>query len=92
MLKIDNIETFYGKIQALKGISFNIDKGEIVSLIGANGAGKTTTLLTISGIIKPKKGEIYFNDQRIDNLPPDKIVSLGISIFPFPIIVIIIHL
>jgi branched-chain amino acid transport system ATP-binding protein len=90
MLKIDNIETFYGKIQALKGISFNIDKGEIVSLIGANGAGKTTTLLTISGIIKPKKGEIYFYDQRIDNLPPDKIVSLGIShvpegrrIFPF---------
>ena len=82
MLEIKNIETFYGKIQALKGITFNIKKGEIVSLIGANGAGKTTTLLTISGIVKPKKGEIFYNGERIDTLSPDTIVMKGISHVP----------
>ncbi len=90
MLELKEISTFYGKIEALKSISFKINKGEIVSLIGANGAGKTTTLLTISGILKPKSGEIYFNNNRIDNLSPDKIVLMGISqvpegrrVFPF---------
>ncbi len=82
MIKVENIETFYGKIPALKGITFHIQKGEIVSLIGANGAGKTTTLLSISGIVKPKTGKIYFKNQRIDTLPPDKIVMLGISHVP----------
>ena len=90
MLQVKNIKTYYGKIEALKGISFNINKGEIVSLIGANGAGKTTTLLSISGIINPKEGEILFNNKRIDKLSPDKIVLMGISqvpegrrVFPF---------
>jgi branched-chain amino acid transport system ATP-binding protein len=90
MLKIENIKTFYGKIEALKGISFQINKGEIVSLIGANGAGKTTTLLSISGIIKPKEGSIIFKNEKIDKLSPDKIVLKGISqvpegrrVFPF---------
>jgi branched-chain amino acid transport system ATP-binding protein len=90
MLQVKDIKTYYGKIEALKGISFNINRGEIVSLIGANGAGKTTTLLSISGIVKPKFGEILFNNQRIDNLSPDKIVLKGISqvpegrrVFPF---------
>jgi branched-chain amino acid transport system ATP-binding protein len=82
MLNIKNIETFYGKIQALKGVTFSVNQGEIVSLIGANGAGKTTTLLTISGIIKPKQGEIFFKNKRIDNLPPDQIVLNGISHVP----------
>lgn len=82
MLQVKKIETFYGKIQALKGVDFYVNKGEIVSLIGANGAGKTTTLLSISGIVKPKTGEIYFNGERIDKLSPDKIVNLGISQVP----------
>jgi len=90
MLKIDKIRTFYGKIEALKGITFYINRGEIVSLIGANGAGKTTTLLSISGITKPKEGLILFKNERIDKLTPDKIVLKGISqvpegrrVFPF---------
>ena len=90
MLQIKNIKTFYGKIEALKGISFNINKGEIVSLIGANGAGKTTTLLSISGIINVKEGEILFKGENITKLTPDKIVLKGISqvpegrrVFPF---------
>ncbi len=90
MLQIKEIRTYYGKIEALKGISFEVKKGEIVSLIGANGAGKTTTLLSISGIIKPKYGEIIFDNKRIDQLSPDKIVLMGISqvpegrrVFPF---------
>jgi branched-chain amino acid transport system ATP-binding protein len=82
MLKIDGIESYYGKIQALKGVSFHVEEGEIVSLIGANGAGKTTTLLSVSGIVKPKKGKIYFKGERIDTLSPDKIVMLGISQVP----------
>ncbi len=82
MLQVKKIETFYGKIQALKGVDFYVNKGEIVSLIGANGAGKTTTLLSISGIVKPKTGQIYFNGERIDKLSPDKIVNLGISQVP----------
>jgi len=82
MLKLKNIKTFYGNIQALKGVSINISEGEIITLIGANGAGKSTTLMSICGIVPPRFGEILFMDQPIHNLNPNKIVSLGISQVP----------
>ncbi len=82
MLKLKNVETFYGNIQALKGVSIDIEHGEIISLIGANGAGKSTTLMTISGVVPAKKGEILFKGKPIHGLSPDKIVALGISQVP----------
>jgi branched-chain amino acid transport system ATP-binding protein len=82
MLKLKNIQAFYGNIQALKGISMDIEEGEIITLIGANGAGKSTTLMAISGIVPVRKGEIFFQGKPIHNAPPDKIVSLGISQVP----------
>lgn len=82
MLKLSNIQTFYGNIQALKDVSIEISEGEIITLIGANGAGKTTTLMSISGIVPPRVGEIVFMGQPIHHLSPDKIVSLGISQVP----------
>jgi branched-chain amino acid transport system ATP-binding protein len=82
MLKLKNIKTFYGNIQALKGVSIDIAEGEIITLIGANGAGKTTTLMSICGIVPPRSGEILFMDQPIHDLKPNKIVSLGISQVP----------
>jgi branched-chain amino acid transport system ATP-binding protein len=82
MLKIKNIETFYGNIQALKDVSLEISEGEIITLIGANGAGKTTTLMSICGIVPPRSGEILFMGDPIQNLSPNKIVSLGISQVP----------
>ena len=82
MLKLKNIKTFYGNIQALKGVSIDISEGEIITLIGANGAGKSTTLMSICGIVPPRFGEILFMDQPIHNLNPNKIVSLGISQVP----------
>lgn len=82
MLEINNINTFYGQIQALWDVCLKIDEGEIVALIGANGAGKSTLLHTISGIIRPTSGSITFLDQRIDGLSPHSIVELGISHIP----------
>jgi len=82
MLEVVNLEVNYGAIKALKGISFKVKPGEIVTLIGANGAGKTTTLRTISGLIKPSHGKIYFKGQDITNLDAHKIVELGISHVP----------
>jgi len=82
MLKINNIKTFYGNIQALKGVSIEISEGEIITLIGANGAGKTTTLMSISGVVPSRSGEIYFMGTPIHNMSPNKIVSLGISQVP----------
>jgi len=82
MLKLKNIQAFYGNIQALKGISMDVEEGEIITLIGANGAGKSTTLMTISGIVPAKKGEIIFKGKPIHNTPPDKIVALGINQVP----------
>lgn len=82
MLRLTNIHTFYGPIEALKGIDLEVQKGEIVSLIGSNGAGKTTTLMTISGVLNPKVGDIFLNDLRINGLKPHQIVSLGISHVP----------
>jgi branched-chain amino acid transport system ATP-binding protein len=82
MLKISNVETFYGKIQALRGVDININEGEIVSLIGSNGAGKSTLLMTISGINKAKKGEIIFEGKNIEKYEPHDIVDLGIAQAP----------
>jgi branched-chain amino acid transport system ATP-binding protein len=75
MLKVNNLNVSYGAIKALKGISFNVEKGEIVSLIGSNGAGKTTTLHSISNITKKQGGSIIFKDEDITNVPADKIVE-----------------
>ena len=82
MLKLINVETHYGNIQALKGVNIEIIENEIITLIGANGAGKTTTLMSVSGIHPPRSGEIFFMGQRIHKMSPDKIVSLGISQVP----------
>ena len=82
MLSIQNIDVFYGNIQALRGISLEVSKGEIVSLIGANGAGKSTTLKAISGLIHPKNGKIEFEGEDITNKPAQEIVKRRISQVP----------
>lgn len=82
MLKIDNIDVYYGAIHALKGISLEVNEGEIVTLIGANGAGKSTTLRTISGLLKPKTGSITFLGQNIEGVRAHEIVKKGISQVP----------
>lgn len=82
LLKVDNIEVYYGMIKALKGLSFEVNKGEIVALIGANGAGKTTILHTVSGLLKPKTGKIVYNDNDITKTPAHKIVSMGMAHVP----------
>lgn len=82
MLKIDNIDVYYGAIHALKGISLEVKEGEIVTLIGANGAGKSTTLRTISGLLKPKTGSITFLGQDIEGVRAHEIVKKGISQVP----------
>ena len=82
MLKISNVETFYGKIQALRGVDLDVNDGEIVSLIGSNGAGKSTLLMTISGVNKAKRGNIIFNGKNIENTKPHKIVDMGICQVP----------
>jgi branched-chain amino acid transport system ATP-binding protein len=82
MLELKEIHTYYGNIQALKGVSLKIAEGEIITLIGANGAGKTTTLMSISGIVPPRKGGIFYRNKAISHLKPNEIVSLGISHVP----------
>lgn len=82
MLEIKNIETYYGNIQALKGITISVNEGEIICLIGANGAGKSTTLMSISGVVPPQNGEILLNGRSILGKSPDDIVALGISQVP----------
>ncbi len=82
MLEITNIEAGYGNISVLKNISISVKKGEIITLIGANGAGKTTILMTISGILACRSGEIVYRGERINGYKPDKIVQLGISQVP----------
>ena len=82
MLEISNIRVCYDQIPAIHDVSFRIEEGEIVSIVGANGAGKSTLLKTISGLIHPHPGQIEFLDQRIDQLPPHRIVELGISHAP----------
>ena len=82
MLNISKVETFYGNIQALRGVDVKVNDGEIVALIGSNGAGKSTLLMTISGVNKAATGEILFESKSIANLPPHDIVNLGISQVP----------
>jgi len=82
MLNISKVETFYGNIQALRGVDVKVNDGEIVALIGSNGAGKSTLLMTISGVNKAATGEILFESKSIANLPPHNIVNLGISQVP----------
>jgi branched-chain amino acid transport system ATP-binding protein len=82
LLKLVNVKTYYGNIQALKGVDLEVSEGEIITLIGSNGAGKTTTLMSIAGITPPGSGEILFMGQPIHNMSPHKIVSLGISQVP----------
>lgn len=82
MLKLRNINTFYGNIHALKNISLDISEGEIITLIGANGAGKTTTLLSISGLVPARSGEIIFEGQPIHKIPPEQIVARGVCQVP----------
>jgi branched-chain amino acid transport system ATP-binding protein len=82
MLSVSTLETYYGRIQALKGVTLNVDSGKVVCILGANGAGKTTLVNNISGIVECQKGTIEFDGQRIENIPPERIVKLGISQVP----------
>nr|MBP7349747.1 ATP-binding cassette domain-containing protein [Butyrivibrio sp.] len=82
MLEIRDLKVYYGMIQAIKGISFDVNQGEVIALIGANGAGKTTTLQTITGTLSPKSGSIFFEGTDITKVPGHKIVSLGMAHVP----------
>ena len=82
LLEVHDIHTYYGNIQALKGISLSVEAGEIVTLIGANGAGKTTTLKTVSALLRPRAGSVHFDGERIDGLPPHRVVEKGICQAP----------
>jgi len=82
VLGLEDVHTYYGNIHALKGISLQVDRGEVVTLIGSNGAGKSTTLRTISGIQRPREGKVFFEDREIQNLPAHEVVKLGIAQAP----------
>src|SRR5512147_2729065 len=82
MLNVENLQVYYGAIHALKGVSFHLEKGEIVALIGANGAGKSTVLNTISGLLRPREGSVTFEGEQIDKIPPQKIVSKSVIQVP----------
>lgn len=82
MLTVENLEVYYGAIRALKGVSFEVNEGEVVALIGANGAGKTTTLHTITGLLRAHSGSIMFDGKDLTKTPPHKIVSMGMAHVP----------
>ena len=82
LLQVKNLKVNFGGIEALKGISFNVDQGQIVTLIGANGAGKSTTLRAISSLVYPSEGSIYYEGRDITRLDPQKIVEMGIAMVP----------
>ena len=82
MLTVTDLQVYYGVIQAIKGISFSVNQGEVIALIGANGAGKTTTLHTVTGLIQPRAGKIEFEGKDITKMPAHKIVSLGMAHVP----------
>ena len=82
MLEVKDLEVYYGMIQAIKGISFEVNQGEVIALIGANGAGKTTTLQTITGMLQANKGHILFEGQDITKVPGHKIVTMGMAHVP----------
>jgi branched-chain amino acid transport system ATP-binding protein len=82
MLRVEKLEVFYGKVQALWGVSFEVRDGEIVALVGANGAGKTTTIKTISGLLRPAAGSVLLGDERLDRRTPAAMVELGVILVP----------
>ena len=82
MLKVENLNVYYGSINAIKGLSFEVNQGEIVTMIGANGAGKSTTMNTVAGLLKPRSGSIVFEDKDITHMPASKVVSLGLALCP----------
>jgi branched-chain amino acid transport system ATP-binding protein len=82
LLEVKDVHTFYGNIEALKGISIEVEEGECVTLIGSNGAGKSTTLRSISGLTPPRQGSIRFQDREITETPPQEIVSMGVALSP----------
>ena len=82
MLEVEDIRTYYGNIEALKGVSLTVEEGECVTLIGSNGAGKSTTLRSISGLTPPREGSIKFDGREIARVPPQEIVGLGICQSP----------
>ncbi|MFZ1412583.1 MAG: ABC transporter ATP-binding protein [Micropruina sp.] len=82
MLEVKNLVVSYGRVKAVKGISFTVEKGQVVSLLGTNGAGKTTTLRTISGLLRPESGEIWFEGERIDKTPAHQVVIKGLAHSP----------
>ena len=82
MLTVKNLKVNYGMIQAIKGVSFSVEEGEVIALIGANGAGKTTTLHTVTGLLSPKKGKVIFQGKDITKVPAHKIVSMGMAHVP----------
>ena len=82
LLKVSGIETYYGKIQALKGVSLEVEQGKIVTILGANGAGKTTTMKSIAGLLKPKTGKIEFLGKDVTGLRPDQLLKQGMSLVP----------
>jgi branched-chain amino acid transport system ATP-binding protein len=82
LLNVDGIHVFHGAFEALRGVSLEVKTGQVATILGANGAGKSTLLKTISGLVRPVKGSIYFNGNRIDQMTPDRIVNLGISHCP----------
>lgn len=82
ILHVENLNVYYGAIHAVKGISFDVEEGEIVTLIGANGAGKSTTLNTVAGLLKPREGKVEFEGESLLGIPPFKIVSKGMALCP----------
>jgi len=82
LLEVSNIETYYGPIMAIRGVSFTVERGAIVTILGANGAGKTTILRTVSGVMDPQKGAVRFEGREIQGRDPDKVMRLGISLVP----------
>ena len=82
LLKVDDIHVYYGSIHAVKGVSFTVEKGEIVTLIGANGAGKSTVLNTVSGLLHPRTGSVIFEDKDLKGVAPHKVVERGLAQVP----------
>lgn len=82
LLEVQNLHVYYGNIHALKGISFTVEEGEIVTLLGSNGAGKSTTLRTISGLLRPREGQVILEGRRLDGVPPHEIVEMGVAHVP----------
>src|SRR5262244_1512170 len=90
LLRVSNIETYYGPIMAIRGVSFEVPRGRIVTILGANGAGKTTILKTVSGVMDPQRGTVSFDGREIQGMDPDRVMRLGLShvpegreVFPF---------